>query len=632
MKKTAKRILCAVLCLSALLSLPCPSTFAAGGKRDVSADEFMSVARGIVDWKKSDLGTDDGYLICDSFLTLAGTTPGDWYPIGLARLGIEDNSDAYLAVIRDVVAERYKTPEKLSSVKATEWHRISLAVLAAGGDPTNMGTADDGSIIDLIADGTYNRGYAASLGKQGINGWIWGLIALDSMRYDVPDGAYYTRDDIIKEILCRQNPDGGFSLMGEVSDPDITAMALQALAPYKNSETVYVYTLKASGENAEKTVWEVINEAIDCLSALQLDTGDFESWGTENVESTDQVTVALCSLGIDPLSDSRFIKGENTLFDGIMRYRMADGGFVHSYTYDEENPTSLPDQSNTMAGEQTLYTMAALWRLYSGKRTLYDFRPEQSGAMRSRLSELDVRLAGITSETPKDELYAMLESYCSVPENERSYVNNYRILSDAAKTAGIDIEAVDKATETVESPADEKGESSEIRFTESDRAAADSLPDKLSTEQYVLVVTLTDKLQRCADFPEKEYYIEKLTAAKAAIAAVQTEIDSLNRDIKEKLYPFENLGLKDKKTVDETVSRYNALSPYDRKKVERYEDVIKSKTKIDNELRAIVICIVLCCIAAACAVFLVRRIKRRRRRREAEFEELCKKYADEDDE
>ena len=62
---------------------------------------------------------------------------------------------------------------------------------------------------------------------------------------------------------------------------------------------------------------------------MQLDTGDFASWGTENVESTDQVVVALCCLGIDPLKDERFIKNGKTLLDGILKYRMSDGGFVH---------------------------------------------------------------------------------------------------------------------------------------------------------------------------------------------------------------------------------------------------------------------------------------------------------------
>ncbi len=75
-----------------------------------------------------------------------------------------------------------------------------------------MGTDDEGNRIDLIADGTYDRGKTASLGRQGINGWIWGLIALDSLRYEIPEGGYYSREDLITEILCRQLADGALPL------------------------------------------------------------------------------------------------------------------------------------------------------------------------------------------------------------------------------------------------------------------------------------------------------------------------------------------------------------------------------------------------------------------------------------
>lgn len=80
-----------------------------------------------------------------------------------------------------------------------------------------------------------------SLGRQGINGLIWGLITLDSMYYEIPEGAYYSRDDIIVQILGLQLADGGWALTGSVSDPDITAMTLQCFAPYYNSEKEYTY-------------------------------------------------------------------------------------------------------------------------------------------------------------------------------------------------------------------------------------------------------------------------------------------------------------------------------------------------------------------------------------------------------
>ena len=349
--------------------------------RVYTQDELMDTALGIVNWKKLDNGsTADGPLINDAYLEMAGTTPGDWYQIGMSRMRINDDYAGYLAVIRDIVQARYREESKLSSAKATEWHRIALAILAAGGDPTDFGTDANGAAINLIADGTYDRGKTASLGRQGINGWIWGLIALDARRYPVPEGAFNSRDDIIVEILRQQLADGGFALTGPVSDVDITAMALQAFAPYVDSEKTYTYTQHVSGIEVTKSVGQAVDEALVWLAAAQDDDGDFFSWGTQNVESTVQTVVALCCLGIDPQTDPRFIKNGKTPLDGIMKYRMPDGGFIHSFTYDPDNPTSLPTQSNTMASEQVLYALAAVRRQMQGMRTLYDFRPEEGSA------------------------------------------------------------------------------------------------------------------------------------------------------------------------------------------------------------------------------------------------------------
>ncbi len=621
-----KRIVGAALCICLLLSLFCIFSNAAS-----ASDTALSVAKEIIAWKKADNGAapeDD--LINEKYLALAGTTPGDWYPIALGRLGITDNNAGYLSVIKDQIEKRYRSPGKLSAAKATEWHRIALAVLSMGGDPTQFGSDENGNPINLIADGTYNRGRTASLGRQGINGWIWGLIALDSLRYEVPVDAYYTRDDIIIEILRQQLSSGGFALSGKTADPDITAMAIQALAPYYNSEKTYTYTQKESGRELSQNVHTVIEEALSCLSLLQLDTGDFESWGTQNVESTDQVLVALCCLGIDPLTDNRFIKNGNTLLDGILRYHMPDGGFIHSFTYDSDNPTSLPDQSNTMAGEQTLYAMAALWRQQNGMRTLYDFRPEQSAAVCSRIAALSDRLSSVTAATDKAELAELLTAFYSVSENERSYVQNYWTLSDAAKKAGIDINKIADTAVVIEDTERDPNETVILYFTESDRQAADSLPDELTTEQYVLITTLLDKLNRSEDFDGKEFYLQKLQQAKAEVASVQVEIDRINADIKDKLYPFENVSVKDKKTIDDIVARYESLGVYDQAKIERFEDVVKARTKVDNLLRAYIITACLSVLASGVAVCLVLRVKKRRKRKEAEMEALAQQYIGED--
>ena len=578
----------AVLCL--LVYIP---VSAAGYK---GSEELLSVANGIISWKRLDNGAEDGgTFFNDKFLSLAGTTPGDWYPIGMSRLGVSEDYDRYLAVLKAEVEKRYKEKNKLSAAKATEWHRISLAVLASGGDPTNFGTDKDGLPITLIADGTYPRGKPASLGRQGINGWIWGLIALDSLRYEIPEGSFYSREDIITEILCRQLSDGGFALSGNTSDPDITAMAVQALAPYYTSKKVYKYTLKSSKQEISRTAKQVIDEALTCLSLLQTADGDFISWGTQNAESTAQAAVALCSLNIDPQKDARFIKNGKTLIDGILKYRMSDGGFAHSYTYDPDNPGSKPDKSNSMAGEQVLYALAAVIRQQKGQSPLYSFSQTPTPALPAKSES---KPGGTSSGKPQ------------APKGTQSPQSS--------------------AAEKPESTAETEDNTPILYFAPSDKRAVDSLPARLTTEQYYTVIALLEKLNRSDDFEGKENYLKKLTAAKEEIEKIQKEIDSLNADILKKLYPFDKISLKDKKAVDSIVKRYNALSDYDKTKIENREDIIKTKTKIYNRLRAYIIAAVSVAVILALGTLVIIRIRRRKNKKIREMEELAAMYGEDE--
>lgn len=89
--------------------------------------------------------------------------------IGLSRCGVEDDYDTYLAALQAYVEQKYRgAGTKLDRVKATEWHRISLAVLACGGDPTHFGKDADGSDINLIADGVYDRGQDHRYRRTGL--------------------------------------------------------------------------------------------------------------------------------------------------------------------------------------------------------------------------------------------------------------------------------------------------------------------------------------------------------------------------------------------------------------------------------------------------------------------------------
>lgn len=571
----------------------------------------------IINWKKSDVGASQNESIyTNEMLSLVGTTAGDWYTIGLGRYNYEEEYSSYLAVINDVVENKYQTSNKLDKVKATEWHRISLAVSACGGNPLAMGTNGD---INLIKDGTYDRGLTLSPGRQGVNGWIWSLITVDSKRYEIPQDSCNTRDDFIVEIIKTQRSDGGFALTGSVSDVDITAMALIALAPYYNNEKEYNYISSViKDENnkyieCNKLVRTVIDESISWLSSVQLNDGDFESWGMANVESTAQVIVALNSLGIDALNDPRFIKNGHNLLDGILKYRLDNGGFIHSFTYDPDNPTSKPDEANSMAGEQVLYAMVSTWRYQNKMRTLYDMRDEFSEEERQIIDNVISKIENLNNLSTKEDVIDVLNKYIEVDELDRCYVANYIKLVNYATKFNIDLPSYepiyDDNNNQIDSPL--------LYFSESNKKTVDSLPldDRLTTEYYSTVTTLLYLIKNTDDFEGKEKYLIKLEKAYNQITEIQKQIDEIKKDIKENLYPFDNISLNDKEIIYSIYERFISLSEYDQNKFEPsdVEGIMKCKVEIDNLYLAITISSIGIIICALILVIIIIRIKKRRK-------------------
>ena len=263
-----------------------------------------------------------------------GSIGGEWMTIGLTRSGRTVPAGYYDAVVEYVKANA-DANERLHRAKVTDNARVILALTAIGKDVTNVGGHN-------LLKGLDNMAYVQ---KQGINGPIFTLIALDSHNY--PTMGDVTREKLIQVILDAQLPGGGWNLSGENADTDMTAMAIQALAPYyKTNETV-----KAA-----------VDKALEALSALQRGDGGFGSWGTVNSESCAQVIVALTALGIDPATDSRFVKNGSTVLGALAGFYVDGGGFKH--TADGER--------NGMATEQGYYALAAYFRFANAQTSLYD--------------------------------------------------------------------------------------------------------------------------------------------------------------------------------------------------------------------------------------------------------------------
>lgn len=613
MRKLGKRIFCVLIALLIVFSA---FPFAYASENGQSNESLKKIIEETVEWKKKIENTDGKKLFASDFIQNAGKSSGDWYAIALGRIGCDEDGFSYLAVLKNEIRQRYKAKELLDFQKATEWHRVSLAVLALGGDPTDIGGE---SGIDLIKDGVYDRGKIKALGAQGINGPIWGLITLDSMRYNVPDDACDNRKTMISAILsgfCN----GGFSLNGEEPDVDITAMALQALASYYNSEEVFTYET-SNGESRAVTVRETVDEAVLWLSQNQNEDGGFSSWGQENSESCSQVILALCALGIDPVNDSRFIKNGKSTLDGLMKFRNKDGGFAHSASASGGAET----ESNSIAGEQALCALSALYRFRMGLRSFYDFRAEQDESLKKRISELNAGLKTVPDS--KKTARTFLDKYLEIPASERNYVYNYRNLSDALAKYEITYEQ----SELWNCMGDGNGGNgcvidifslktvdSGIIFNENDFKEYKTLPDEPTSEHYTIIIKLYEKLKNADNSEDYSAVAAELEAKKEKVEAIRAEIADINNSVAENLYPFENIELSDKELINELIGRAEALSEYDRSQILGYDDLVRAKAKTDSAVRSVIIgasAVLLIAVLGIAAAVKIRKIRQKKRKR-----------------
>lgn len=277
---------------------------------------------------------------------LAGNIPtvssigGEWVVLGLSRadrISDEFKIGYYNNLVKVL---RETSSEKLHRSKSTENSRVVIALTSLGYDAADI---DGYNLLLPLADVDY-------LQKQGVNGSIWALIAFDTANYAIPTvengKTQTTREGLIRTILSEQTEWGGWSLDGGIGDVDLTAMALQALAPYSESHP---------------EVKNAVFRALNFLSERQRSDGSFASFGNSSSESCAQVVVALTSLGIDPDNDSRFIKNGRSVIDALIAF-YRNGGFRHT----------MDGEVSSMATEQGYYAMVSYFRFINGKTSLYD--------------------------------------------------------------------------------------------------------------------------------------------------------------------------------------------------------------------------------------------------------------------
>ena len=304
------KLLCLLLCLAVILSAGAPAITAL---HTYTVAEAESLCDGIVGCKD---GVSAQHFIDNGLCGSAGVS-AEFYIIALSQQG-SYNFSSY-----ETSLTNYLNTHEIRS--ATTREKYALALIAAGSNSAYITKTADEAIGDL-----------------GLMSLVFGLHILNNGY----KSKLYTTDGLINTILGYQLSDGGWAVIGDRGDVDVTAMTIQSLAPY-------YYT--------NSNIRSAVDRGLKLLSDAQQSNGGFYGMGTENCESAAQVLTALSDLGIDPNTDSRFIKNGCSVIDAIMGFCNADGSFCHV----------AGGGASETATMEAFYAITAYIRYCRGKGSLY---------------------------------------------------------------------------------------------------------------------------------------------------------------------------------------------------------------------------------------------------------------------
>lgn len=165
---------------------------------------------------------------------------------------------------------------------------------------------------------------------------IWGLIALDSGKYTAADGY---REALIQHLTEYQKQDTGaffYSHGYNADDVDMTAMAMIALAPYKDSN--------ATAKKMYDAGWKYIESNRD-------DQGNYGGKSYDPCCTNAYVVIAKCAAGQTGMEDT---------VSWMLKNCLGEKGF------------NLNGEHNGMSTYQGMMAMAAYQRAKAGKADLFD--------------------------------------------------------------------------------------------------------------------------------------------------------------------------------------------------------------------------------------------------------------------
>ena len=284
-----------------------------------------------------------------------------WNVLGMVRSGMDLPSSYVDTYYNNTVNYLINNNWQLTRTKYSDYSKLILGMTVIGKDARNIAGHN---LLEYLSD-------FSKIKLQGFNGPIWALIALNCHPdYEIPINVgaseQTTEEGLIQYLLNRETSKGGWTLFGDTPDTDITGMTIQALSSYYGKR---------------EDVTAAVDRALTWMSSAQNSEGGYSTLNgnttSETSESDSQVIVALCSIGIDPGTDNRFIKANgkwvmSRLFEYYIAADTDKGGFMHIFSGTDDNGGGAAGTLNGMATEQGMYATAAYKRFLSGGTALYD--------------------------------------------------------------------------------------------------------------------------------------------------------------------------------------------------------------------------------------------------------------------
>lgn len=196
------------------------------------------------------------------------------------------------------------------SVSEANYAKAILVLQALGADPQTIYPQGSSTAISAI-NGLVN------LSSHSASAWVapYTLAALNQGNY----GTDTLEQEIIAAVLANQGEDGSWNEWGD---------KIQTTANVIAGLSFYYGTVEA--------VTTALDKAITFLSNQQKANGTFDAYGRGADANTQaMVVIALAAMGINPDTDTRFVKGGVSVLDALVSFGLADNsalGYMNNTT------------------------------------------------------------------------------------------------------------------------------------------------------------------------------------------------------------------------------------------------------------------------------------------------------------